>query len=210
MNPPFSLENDWFFCNWLFCSWRCIYVYNWSLLRPLVCERVYHQIHPFISKGTTYFPIYWITHLCMYIVLRQFLHMRQYRDKRKPEVGSRLCPILFCMTSRFLYSSQYHIQHCKLRAFELFGKLYMHNHGDKYPGFEPGTSRLQAPVDTNEPTGSTIELRSMSNVHIGSLVISLSEWVTTWQQESFDEVITEINDSWSGSTDKGFMKLQQR
>ena len=29
----------------------------------------------------------------------------------------------------------------------------MHNHGDKYParpGLEPGTPRLQAPVDTNE------------------------------------------------------------
>ena len=33
----------------------------------------------------------------------------------------------------------------------------MHNHDDKYParpGFEPGTSRLQAPVDRNEPYGS--------------------------------------------------------
>ena len=32
----------------------------------------------------------------------------------------------------------------------------MHNHDDKYPsrpGFEPGTPRLQAPVDTNEPSG---------------------------------------------------------
>ena len=32
----------------------------------------------------------------------------------------------------------------------------MHNYDDKYParpGFEPGTSRLQAPVDTNEPSG---------------------------------------------------------
>ena len=31
----------------------------------------------------------------------------------------------------------------------------MHNHDDKYPnrpGFEPGTSRLQAPVDTTEPS----------------------------------------------------------
>ena len=30
----------------------------------------------------------------------------------------------------------------------------MHNHDDKYParpGFEPGTFRLQAPVDTNVP-----------------------------------------------------------
>ena len=32
----------------------------------------------------------------------------------------------------------------------------MNNHDDKYParpGFEPGTSRFQAPVDTNEPSG---------------------------------------------------------
>ena len=32
----------------------------------------------------------------------------------------------------------------------------MHNHYDKYPerpGFEPGTSRLPASVDTNEPSG---------------------------------------------------------
>ena len=32
----------------------------------------------------------------------------------------------------------------------------MHNQDDKYPtrsGFKPGTSRLQAPVDTKEPSG---------------------------------------------------------
>ena len=32
----------------------------------------------------------------------------------------------------------------------------MHNYDDKYlsrPGFEPGTPRLQAPVDTKEPSG---------------------------------------------------------
>ena len=32
----------------------------------------------------------------------------------------------------------------------------MHGHDDKYParpGFEPGTSGLQTPVDTNEPSG---------------------------------------------------------
>ena len=32
----------------------------------------------------------------------------------------------------------------------------MLNHGDKYParpGCEPGTSRLQSPVDTDEPLG---------------------------------------------------------
>ena len=34
----------------------------------------------------------------------------------------------------------------------------MHNHNDKYPaklGFELGTSRFQAPVDTSEPSGPT-------------------------------------------------------
>ena len=46
--------------------------------------------------------------------------------------------------------------HCALHAFEQFGTLYMHNHGDKWAarrGFKPGTSRLKAPLDTNEPSG---------------------------------------------------------
>ena len=64
--------------------------------------------------------------------------------------------LLFRMTSKVLYSAQYHRQHCTLHTFEQFGALYMHNHDDKYPsrpGFEPGTRRLQAPVDTNEISG---------------------------------------------------------
>ena len=64
--------------------------------------------------------------------------------------------LLFRMTSRVLYSAQYHRHHCTLQTFGKFGPLYMHNHDDKYPfrpGFEPGTPRLQAPVDTNEPSG---------------------------------------------------------
>ena len=39
----------------------------------------------------------------------------------------------------------------------------MHNHDDKYPsrpGFEPGTLRLQAPVDTNEPSGPALFIMS--------------------------------------------------
>ena len=65
--------------------------------------------------------------------------------------------LLFCMTPRVIYSAQYPRQHCKLHAFDQFGALYMHNHDDKYPprpGFEPGTLWLQAPVDTNEPSGA--------------------------------------------------------
>ena len=60
------------------------------------------------------------------------------------------------MSSRVLYIAQSHRLHYRLHAFEQFGALYVHNHDDKYParpGFEPGTSRLQAPVDTNELLG---------------------------------------------------------
>ena len=48
------------------------------------------------------------------------------------------------------------MQHCTLHSFEQFEALHMHNHDDKYPArprYEPGTSRLQALVDTNEPSG---------------------------------------------------------
>ena len=63
--------------------------------------------------------------------------------------------LLFRMNLRVIYSAQYHSQHCTLYTFEQFGALYMHNHNDKYParpGLEPGTSSLQALVDTNEPS----------------------------------------------------------
>ena len=76
---------------------------------------------------------------------------------RQKEARSRNYALLsFRMTSRVLYSSQYHRQHRTLHAFGQFGALYRHNHDDKYlsrPGFEPGTPRLQAPVDTNELSG---------------------------------------------------------
>ena len=81
---------------------------------------------------------------------------------RQKEARSRdYALLLFRMTSRVLYSAQYHRQHCTLHAFEQFGALYMHNHDDKYPSrprFEPGTPRLQAPVDTNEPSGPALAI----------------------------------------------------
>ena len=57
---------------------------------------------------------------------------------------------LFRMTSRVFNCAQFLRQSCTLHEFEQFGALYVHNKDDKYParpGFEPGTSRLQAPVD---------------------------------------------------------------
>ena len=69
------------------------------------------------------------------------------------------------------------MQHCTLHAFEQFGALYMHNHDDKYParpGFAPGTSRLQAPVDTNEPSGSATN-------RVGTdLDLTLNDMAGTW------------------------------
>ena len=94
----------------------------------------------------------------MNIALRRFLHNHgniETEGRAKPGLYALL---LLRMTSRVLYSPQYHRQHCTLQAVEQFGALYMHNHDDKYParpGFEP-ISRLQVPVDTNEPSGPAI------------------------------------------------------
>ena len=91
----------------------------------------------------------------MNIALLRFLH--NHGISRQNEARSRDYALLFFrMSLRVLYIAQYHRQHRTLHAFEQFGALYMHNHDDKYPsrpGFEPGTPRLQAPVDTNEPSG---------------------------------------------------------
>ena len=81
---------------------------------------------------------------------------------RQKEARSRdYALLLFRVNSRVLHSALYHREHCTLHAFEQFGALYMYNHDDKYParpGFKPDrpTSRLQAPVDTNEPSGPVI------------------------------------------------------
>ena len=92
----------------------------------------------------------------MYIALRRFLHIEAI--SRQKEAQSRAYALLlFQITSEVLYCAQYHRQHRTLYALQ-FGSLYMHNQDDKYPvrpGFEPGTSRLQAPGDTNEPSGLT-------------------------------------------------------
>ena len=72
----------------------------------------------------------------------------QYRDRRKSEAGT-------IPYSYFKWLRGFFILH-SIIAFEKFGALYMHNHDDKYParpGFESGTSRLQAQVDTNELSG---------------------------------------------------------
>ena len=97
----------------------------------------------------------------MNITLRRFLHnYGNIATEKSPKPG--LCPTLISNDFKgyLFYSAQYHRKHCTLQAFQQFGALYMHNHDDKYPaklGFESGTSRLQAPVDTSEPSGPVLE-----------------------------------------------------
>ena len=58
-------------------------------------------------------------------------------------------PYSYRMTSRVLYSAQYHRQHCTLNAFEQFRTLYMHNLDknirpgrDPYPEFRTTTGPI--------------------------------------------------------------------
>ena len=53
--------------------------------------------------------------------------------------------LLLRMTSRVLYSAQYHRQHCTPHAFEQLGAMYMHNHDKNY--------LFWSGFDTNEPWG---------------------------------------------------------
>ena len=60
-------------------------------------------------------------------------------------------------------------------AFEKFGALQMHNHDDKNParpGFEPDTSRLQAHVNTNEPSGPAMSVEECPLFYISILFYS--------------------------------------
>ena len=97
---------------------------------------------------------------------------RQYRDRKKPEVGSM--PHSYRMTPRVLYSAQYR-QHCTLQAFEQFGALYVHNLDDKHQtrsGFE--RSEFRATTGSNEPSGQTRKLEGPFTFHTTTL-FSLSD-----------------------------------
>ena len=102
-------------------------------------------------------------------------------SRQKKARGRDYALILFRMTSWVLYSAQYHRQCCTLQAFEQFGALYMHNDDDKYlalPGFEPGTSRLQAPVDANGPSrpAGLPDIRHILKINNGQYLVDLFEF----------------------------------
>ena len=77
----------------------------------------------------------------------------QYRDRRKPEVGTM--PYSHRMMSRVSYHFIVYntIDNCTCQAFEQFGALYMHNLDNKYPtrpGFEPSTAEFRATNRSNK------------------------------------------------------------
>ena len=103
------------------------------------------------------------------IALRRILHIKALSRQKEARKSRNYALVLFRMTSRVLYSAQYDTQHCALHEFEQFGALYMHNHDDKYAawqGREPGTPRLQAPVDTNEPPGPASHLNVKAGIAV--------------------------------------------
>ena len=124
-----------------------------------ICKiRMYHETnctdhYPFeVVCGDSHTQLYICIWILLYVAFCTIMAILRQKEARSQDYAL----LLFRMTSRVLYSAQYHRQHCTLHAFEQYGALYMHNHDDKYPsrpGFEPGTPRLQAPVDTNEPSG---------------------------------------------------------
>ena len=135
---------------------------------------------------------FWTLTVSEYCFTSLSAHWGNIATERSPKWGYAL--LLFRMTSRVLYSARCHRHHCTLHSFEQFGALCMHNHDNKYPartGFEPGTCRLQAPVDTNEPSGpaSTIRTARGTDKNISSLSVqryvffNLSNWI--WEKRLF-------------------------
>ena len=113
-----------------------------ALLVQLYSTDVIHYSWVFVSSE-------WILRCVAFRAIKEI-------SRQKEALSRDYTLLLFRMTSRALYSAQYHRQHCTLQAFEQFGALYMHNYDDIYLarlGFEPGTSRLQASVYTNHSSG---------------------------------------------------------
>ena len=61
----------------------------------------------------------------------------------------------------------------------------MHNHDAKYPsrsGLEPGTPRLQSPVDTNKPSGPATQMESLDRFSDHCVPFSIFFYIYTYIQ----------------------------
>ena len=82
--------------------------------------------------------------ILLYVAFSTIMGISRQKEARSQDYAL----LLFRMTSRVLYSAQYHRQHFTLQAFEQFGALYMHNHDDKYParpGYETWYFQVTSP-----------------------------------------------------------------
>ena len=117
--------------------------------------------------------------ILLYAAFCTIMALLRQKEARKRDYAL----LLFWMTSRVLHSAQYHRQHYTLHAFEQFGALHMHSHDDKYssrPGYEPGTPRLQAQVDTNEPSGPATGISNQGiSAKTNSRNCLLEKWAVT-------------------------------
>ena len=68
----------------------------------------------------------------------------------------------------------------------------MHNNDDKYPsrpGFEPGTPRLQDPVDTNEPSGpAALSVIPLAPLKIGLMLCSYGKYCSLKSMKIIEKV----------------------
>ena len=110
----------------------------------LVLKRVWPAGHrsAHVERTATVSCLIWKIRLLLYVAFCTIMAISRQKEARSRDYAL----LLFRMTSRVLYSAQYHRQHCTLHAFEQFGALYIHSHDDKYPsrpGFEPGTPKFE-------------------------------------------------------------------
>ena len=104
------------------------------------------------------FPVFAVIYIwiLLYVAFWTMMAISRQEEARNRDYAL----LLFRMTSTVLYSAQYVIgSTVHSMPLNSFGALYMHNLDDDYqsrPGFEPGTPRLQASVDTNKPSGPAV------------------------------------------------------
>ena len=83
---------------------------------PLYCKAGKSNEVFIFSRTYMYEFCEWIL---LYVAFCTIVAIWQYRDRRKPEVGTM--PYSYWRTSRLLYGTQYYKQYCTIHTFEQFG-----------------------------------------------------------------------------------------
>ena len=105
--------------SWLDVTWiTCLQIHSKQSVRQHTRQQTDHHkltVSTLWTQGQAWNKLKWVN-----IALRRFLHNHgTIATGGSPK--SRLMPYSYRMTSRVLYSAQYHRQHYTLHAFEQFG-----------------------------------------------------------------------------------------